>query len=162
MTQTSHKLTVTLPSDLEIAMERTFDAPRRLVFEAFTKPEHLRHWWLGPSSDAVMTVCDIDLRPGGAWRMVIRNADGGEDGFRGEIREVVPPERFTWSFEYEGLPGHISVNATTFDEQDGQTTIRSLVRFDSVEDRDGMLQSGMEYGASISYERLDAYLRTVA
>ena len=72
VTQNSRKLTVTLPSDLEIALERTFDAPRRLVFEAFTRPEHLRHWW-GIGEGSTMPVCDIDLRPGGAWRMVVHH-----------------------------------------------------------------------------------------
>jgi uncharacterized protein YndB with AHSA1/START domain len=158
--ETSSKLTVTLPSDLEIAMTRAFDAPRSLVFDAFTKPEHLRHWW--GLKGSTLPVCEMDLRPGGAWRMVTRGADGNEDGFRGEIREVVPPERFTWTFEWEGLPGHVSVETMHFEEHDGKTTIRALTRFDSVEDRDGMVQSGMEAGAAESYERLDDYLRTLA
>jgi uncharacterized protein YndB with AHSA1/START domain len=157
----SRTVTVTLPSDLEIAMERTFDAPRALVFEAFTKAEHMRHWW--GFKESTFLVCEFDARPGGAWRMVSRGADGGpEHGFRGEIREFVPPERFTWTFEWEGLPGHISVETMSFEEQDGKTTYRSLTRFDTVEDRDGMLQTGMADGANESFEQLDAYLKTLA
>src|SRR5262245_45693837 len=147
-----HKLVVTTPSDREIALERTFDAPRPMVFAAFTRPEHLRHWW--GQRGSTLSVCDVDLRPGGAWRMVIRGADGEENGFRGEFREIVPPEQITWTFEWEGLPGHISVETVTFTEHDGLTTVRGLSSFDTVEDRDGMLRSGMEAGAAESYDRL--------
>jgi uncharacterized protein YndB with AHSA1/START domain len=157
----NRKLTVTVLSDREVALERVFDAPRHLVFEAFTRAEHLRHWW-ELFEGSTMTVCEIDSRPGGGWRMVLRGADGDENGFRGEFREVVPPERVTWTFEWEGLPGHISVETMNFDEQDGQTTVRGVTRFDSVEDRDGMLHSGMESGAAESYEVLDDYLGSMA
>ena len=94
--------------------------------------------------------------------MVIRGADGDENGFRGEFREIVPPERITWTFEWEGLPGHVSVETVTFTERDGQTTVRGVSRFDTVEDRDGMLQSGMETGAAETYDRLEEYLPTLA
>ena len=161
VTKGNHKLSVTLPSDKEIALERVFDAPRHLVFAAFTKAEHLRHWW-GLFPGSTMPVCEIDARPGGAWRMVLRGADGNENGFRGEFREIVPPERVTWTFEWEGLPGHISVDTMSFHEQDGQTTVRGVTRFATVEDRDGMLHSGMESGASESYNQLDEYLTTIA
>ena len=155
-----HELSVTVLSDLEIALERSFDAPRSLVFEAFTKAEHLRHWW-GPKGSTT-SVCDVDARPGGAWRMVVSERDGADQGFRGEFREVVPPERLTWTFEWEGLPGHISVDTLTFSERDGVTTVRGTSRFGTVEDRDGMLQSGMEEGAAETYERLDEYLEELA
>jgi uncharacterized protein YndB with AHSA1/START domain len=159
-TKGNSALTVTLPSDLEIAMERAFNAPRSLVFEAFTKAEHLRHWW--GLKGSTIPVLELDFRPGGAWRIVSREADGSENAFRGEFREVAPPERFTWTFEWEGLPGHITVETVTFEERDGKTIVRTLSSFDNVEDRDGMLQSGMEYGAAESYERLDAYLESLA
>ena len=149
-------LKVTLPSDREIMMTRTFDAPRRFIFEALSKCEHVKHWW-GPRG-FVMTKCELDFRPGGKWRFVVRKPDGGEEAFRGEIREIVPNERVVQTFEWEPLPGHISVETLTLVEQDGKTiyTVRSL--FDSVEDRDGMLQSGMEGGANETMDRLEEYL----
>jgi uncharacterized protein YndB with AHSA1/START domain len=153
------KLTVTLPSDLEIQMSRTFDAPRALVFEAFSSAEHIKNWWGGRS--ASMPVCEMDFRAGGAWRYVTRDPEGREDGFRGEFREIVPPERITWTFEYEGMPGHVTVETMVFSEHEGRTTITTNSVFDSVEDRDGMLQSGMESGAGESYDRLEEYLATL-
>jgi uncharacterized protein YndB with AHSA1/START domain len=145
-------LTVTTPSDREIVMTRVFDAPRALVFEAHSKPEHLRRWW-GPRGHT-LPVCELDFKPGGTYRFVSRGPDGNEDAFRGEYREIVPPERLVYTFEWEGLPGHVSVDTITFVERDGKTTVITTTLFDSVQDRDGMLQSGMEQGASESYDRL--------
>jgi uncharacterized protein YndB with AHSA1/START domain len=137
-------------------MERTFDAPRRLVFEALSKCEHLKHWW-GPRQYELVK-CDLDFRPGGKWRFVQRGPDGTEHAFRGEIREIVPNERVVQTFEYEPFAGHISVETLTLTEKNGKTiwTTRSL--FDSKEDRDGMLQSGMEGGANETMDRLEEYL----
>ena len=90
--------------------------------------------------------------------MVHRGSDGAEFGFHGEFREIVRPERIVWTFEYEGMPGHVSVDTVVFEEHDGKTTLTATSVFDSVEDRDGMLQSGMEGGAAETYERLDEYL----
>jgi uncharacterized protein YndB with AHSA1/START domain len=160
VTGNSSTLNVTLPSEREIVMTRTFDAPRALVFEAFSKPEHISHWW-GPAG-ATMPVCDMDFRPGGKWRYVTHEADGNDYGFHGEFREIVPPERIVWTFEFEGMPGHVSVETMAFNERDGKTTITTTTLFDSVEDRDGMLQSGMETGAAESYNRLEAYLKSLA
>jgi uncharacterized protein YndB with AHSA1/START domain len=160
MANTGSKLSVTLPSDREIELTRTFDAPRALVFDAFTKTEHVPNWW--GLSASKMTVCEMDVRPGGKWRYVSLEADGNEYGFHGEYREVVPPERIVWTFEFEGMPGHVSVETMRFEEQAGKTTVTTTTVFDSVEDRDGMLQSGMETGASESYDRLEAYLKTLA
>ena len=148
-------LKVTLPSDREIVMTRTFDAPRRFVFEALSKCEHLKHWW-GPRRYEVAE-CQLDFRPGGKWRIVHRGPDG-EFGFRGEIREIVPNERVVQTFEYEGMPGHISVETLTLTEKDGKTIYTTRSVFDSKEDRDGMLQSGMEEGANESMDRLEEYL----
>jgi len=145
-------LTVTTPSDREIVMTRVFDAPRALVFEAHSKPEHLRRWW-GPRGHT-LPVCELDFKPGGTYRFVSRGPDGNEDAFRGEYREIVPPERLVYTFEWEGLPGHVSVDTITFVERDGKTTVITTTLFDSIQDRDGMLQSGMEQGASESYDRL--------
>jgi uncharacterized protein YndB with AHSA1/START domain len=155
----SNQLTVTTPSDREIVMTRVFDAPRDLVFEAHTSCEHMSNWW-GPRKYEFAS-CELDFRPGGKWRIVHR-AEGEEDqGFRGEFRDIVRPERIVWTFEWEGMPGHISVDTLTLEEHDGKTTITATSVFDSVEDRDGMLQSGMESGAAETYDRLDEYLEIV-
>jgi uncharacterized protein YndB with AHSA1/START domain len=144
--------TYTTPSDREIGMTRVFNAPRELVYQAYTDPNHVPHWW-GPRR-MTTTVNTMDVRPGGAWRVVQRDPEGNEYGFRGEYREVVPPERLVYTFEFEGMPGHILGETVTFEEQDGKTTVTSTALFDSVEDRDGMLESGMESGAIESWDRL--------
>ena len=155
----SRALTVTTPSDTEIVSTRVFDAPRELVFEAHSSCEHVRNWW-GPRRYEI-SECEMDFRPGGAWRIVHRGADGDIPAFKGEFREIVRPERIVWTFEWEGVPGHVSVQTVEFEEQDGKTVITSTAVFDSKEDRDGMLQSGMEEGAVETYERLDEYLETL-
>jgi len=109
-----------------------------------------------------MPVCEMDVRPGGAWHVVHRDADGDEHGFHGEFREVVPPERLSRTFEYEGMPGHVSLETLTLTEHNGKTTLTMRSLFDSKEDRDGMLESGMEGGANESMERLAEYLETMA
>jgi uncharacterized protein YndB with AHSA1/START domain len=149
-------LSVELPSDTEILMTRTFDAPRHLVFDAFTKPEHLVHWW-GPRG-TTLSECIFDARPGGTWRIVMREANGEQTVFFGEIREVTPPERFVWTFGFEGMPGEPGPEEMTFEEHDGKTTVRSRSTFPDKESRDGLLQSGMEAGAIETYERLDEHL----
>jgi uncharacterized protein YndB with AHSA1/START domain len=156
----SSKLTVTLPSEREITLMREFDAPRELLFEAFTKPEHVAQWW--GQKDSTLVVCDMDFRPGGAWRFVERAADGNEYGFRGQIREIARPERIVQTFEWEGLPGHISVETMVLEDLGGRTRLTVTSAFDSVQDRDGMLQSGMEKGAGESYDRLAEYVRKLA
>ncbi|HEV7768394.1 MAG TPA: SRPBCC family protein [Thermoanaerobaculia bacterium] len=156
----SDKLNVTTPSDLEIVMTRVFDAPRELVFEACTKCEHLRHWW-GPRRFTLKS-CELDVRQGGKWRIVQTGPEGDEYGFRGEYREIVRPEKIVWTFEFEGMPGHISLDTMTLEERDGRTTLTSRSRFDNVEDRDGMIASGMEAGAAETYDRLAEYLPQLA
>jgi uncharacterized protein YndB with AHSA1/START domain len=151
-----NKLQVTTPSDREIVMTRTFDAPRDLVFEAHSSCEHMSRWW-GPRKYEVSS-CDIDFRPGGRWRVVHRGPDGEEYAFRGEYREIVRPERITWTFEFEGFPGNVSVETMTLEEHDGKTTFTATSLYDSVDARDAMLQSGMEEGAQETMERLDEYL----
>jgi uncharacterized protein YndB with AHSA1/START domain len=153
-------LTVSLPSDRQIVLSREFDAPRELVFEAFTRPEHLARWW-GPRGSTVH-IDQHDVRPGGRWRFISRDSDGNEFVFRGEIREVVPPERIVQTFEFEPMPGHISVETLRLEDLGGRTRITVTSQFDSVEDRDGVLQSGMEKGAAESYDRLAEYLQTMA
>jgi uncharacterized protein YndB with AHSA1/START domain len=151
--------TFTTPSEREIGMTRVFNAPRELVFQAHTDPNHVPHWW---GQRRTTTIVDVmDVRPGGAWRFVQRDPEGNEYAFRGEYREVVPPERLVYTFEFEGMPGHILVETVTFEEHDGKTTVSSTALFDSAEDRDGMLESGMESGAIESWDRLEELLDRV-
>jgi uncharacterized protein YndB with AHSA1/START domain len=152
-------MTVSLPSDREIRLTREFDSPRELVFEAFSKPEHLANWY-GPR-DMTIPVLEVDFRPGGAWHMVHRDGAGQEYGFRGEYREIVRPEKIVWTFEYLGWPGHVSVDSMQFEDLGDRTRLVGTSVFDTVEDRDGMLQSGMERGAAESYDRLAEYLLTL-
>ena len=159
MGASGNKLTVTTPSEREILSTRIFDAPRDLVFEAHSSCEHMSHWW-GPRKYEFAS-CEMDFRPGGAWRIVHRGPDGEIPGFRGEFREIVRPERIVWTFEWEGMPGHVSVQTATFEEHDGKTTLTATALFDTTEDRDGMLESGMEEGAADTYDRLDEYLETL-
>src|ERR671930_1017794 len=115
-TRQTGKLPLTVMSDRQIELRRVFDAPRRLVWEALTKPEHLSRWW--GLRGSTLTVDRMDLRPGGGWRFVSRGADGKEDAFRGEYREIVPPERLVQTFEWEGLPGHVSVETLRLEEHE--------------------------------------------
>jgi uncharacterized protein YndB with AHSA1/START domain len=157
MGENGSKLRVTTPSDTEIRMTREFDAPRELVFEAHTSCEHMQNWW-GPRKYKIAD-CEIDFRPGGTWR-VVHQAPGEEHVFSGEYREIVPPEKITWTFEWGGAPGHVSVETLTLEEHDGKTRVTAVSVFDSVEDRDGMMAGGaMEEGAAETYDRLDEYLK---
>jgi uncharacterized protein YndB with AHSA1/START domain len=155
----SNRLTVTTPSDREIVMTRVFDAPRDLVFEAHSSCEHMSQWW-GPRKYEIVG-CEIDFRPGGKWRVVHQGPEGDEFAFRGEYREIVRPERIVWTFEFEGMPGKVSVETLTLEEHDGKTTFTGTSVFDTVEDRDGMLESGMESGAVETMDRLEEYLEVL-
>ncbi len=154
----SSKLTVTTPSDREIVMTRDFDAPRDLVFEAHTSCEHMTNWW-GPRKYQIAS-CDVDFRQGGTWR-IVHTAPGQEHVFSGEYREIARPERIVWTFEWGGMPGHVSVQTATFQEHDGKTGLTSTAVFSTVEDRDGMLAGGAEAGAAESMDRLDEYLEVL-
>jgi uncharacterized protein YndB with AHSA1/START domain len=151
-------LKVTTPSDLEIAMTRVFDAPRRLVFDALTKPELVRQWLLGPPG-WTMPVCEIDLRVGGAYRYVWRHANGREMGMGGVFREIVPQERIicTELFDEAWYAGEALVTNVLV-EQGGKTTLILTSRFGSRETRDAVLKSGMESGVAVSYDRLEQLL----
>jgi uncharacterized protein YndB with AHSA1/START domain len=155
-------LTVTLPSDREIVMTRVFDAPSRLVFEAWTRPEHVPHWF-GPRGHT-LAICDIDLRPGGSYRFVSRDADGSEHPFKGVYREIAPPGRlvYTQIYDAEGWSNRESVITVTLEEHEGRTTMTCHSQFESVQDRDAMLEAGMERGASEGFDRLDELLQTMA
>ncbi|HSW96087.1 MAG TPA: SRPBCC family protein [Patescibacteria group bacterium] len=152
-TASKFDLTVTRVSDTELQLTREFDAPRDLVWKAMTEPALISRWW-GPRKYRTV-VDELDARPGGKWRMRNIAADGGEHAFRGEFREVVHLERIVWTFEYEPLPGHISVEEMTLTERDGRTLLTVRNQFSSKEDLEGMVNSGMESGARESYERLD-------
>ena len=147
------------PGKQEIIITREFDAPRELVFKAFTDPE-LYVQWLGPRG-LTMTLEKFEPRNGGSWRYIQKDADGNEYAFHGVIHEVLPPERIIDTFEFEGLPekGHVILEMARFEELPGsRTKLTSQSVFLSLADRDGMLQSGMEEGVNDSYERLDELL----
>ena len=152
--------TLTLPSDQEIVMERVFNAPRELVFKAHTDPNLIAKWW-GPRRYTT-TVDKMDVRVGGVWRFVQHDANGNEYAFNGVYREIVPPERLSYTFEFEGTPGHIINETLTFEDLGGKTRLTVTGSFESAEDRDGMLHSGMEEGANESYERLAELLASLA
>ena len=152
----AHQMTLTFLSDREVAVTHDFDAPRSLVFEAITGCEHMKRWW-GPRGFDLL-VCEIDLRPGGAYRFVQRSPDGGIHPFKGVYREIVAPERVVFTQIYEPLADHEVTVTNTFSERDGRTTLTQHLLFDSVEARDGMIASGMEWGEAQSFERLDELL----
>ncbi|MEA2499375.1 MAG: hypothetical protein QOH26_1780 [Actinomycetota bacterium] len=155
----SSELMITTPSEREIVMTREFNAPRHLVFEAHTSCDHMSRWW-GPRKYEVVG-CEIDFRPGGKWRIVHRGPDGEEYAFHGEFREIVPPERIVRTFEFEGFPGSVSVETLTLEEHDGKTTFTGKSVYKTVEERDGMLASGMSEGATETMERLAEYLEVL-
>jgi uncharacterized protein YndB with AHSA1/START domain len=140
-------------------MTRVLNAPRALVFKAHTDPNLIPKWW--GRRGYTTTVDKLDLRVGGKWRFVQRDPDGNEYAFNGVYREIVPPERLSYTFEFEGMTGHVLIETLTFEEQDGKTRLTVTGLYQSVEDRDGMLQSGMEEGANESYEQLAELLATL-
>ncbi|HEY6324990.1 MAG TPA: SRPBCC family protein [Candidatus Cybelea sp.] len=147
------RLEVTTPSEREIRVTRTFDAPAELVFECHTKPEYLKKWLLGPPGWSLPT-CDVDLRVGGRYRYVWRNdADGNEFGVQGAFREIERPRRIVHTESMQGAPGE-ALCTTTFEESGPQTRFTLTMLFDSREARDGALESGMTEGMSVSYDRM--------
>ena len=156
MTQQQAQTHVAAEGDREIVTERVFDAPRELVFKAFTDPELIPEWW-GPR-DTETTVDKMDCRTGGDYRFVHSNSDGSETAFRGTFREVTPPERVAWTFEWDGMPGYVSVDITEFEDLGDQTRVTTRSLFFLPEERDGMLEAGMESGLQESYDRLDTVL----
>lgn len=159
---TAHRVGTTIfttPSDQEVVTTRVFDAPRRLVWEAWTSPEHLPHWMLGPEG-WTMPVCEIDLRPGGAYRFVWRRPDGAEMGISGAYQEVTPPERLVATEAWDGWTE--TLNTLVLSEEDGKTTITNTVRYPSKEARDAALQTGMKEGLSQGLDRLAEYLQAMA
>jgi len=158
----SGTLKVTAHGDREIVMVRTLDAPRTLVFDAFTKPELVRQWLLGPPGWS-MPVCEIDLRVGGSYRYVWRHTNGNEMGMGGVYREIVRPERIvsTEKFDQAWYPGE-AVGSLLLVEQGGKTTVTHTVQYDSRETRDAVLKSPMESGVAAGYDRLEKLLESQA
>jgi uncharacterized protein YndB with AHSA1/START domain len=144
-------LKVTLSSDSEIVMTRVFDAPRHLVYDAFSKPELLKRWF-GPRGWS-LSVCEVDPRVGGGFRFVLRGPGGRELGMRGVYRELAPPKRSVHMESFDDFPGESQVTAV-FTEQEGKTTLTVTVLYPSKEVRDIVLKSGMEHGAAESYDKL--------
>ena len=152
--------TISLPSDRETLISRVFDAPAALVWDAITKPEHVRRWYGLRAME--MTVCEIDLRPGGKWRYAQTAPGGGDEfAFSGEYREIDAPNRLVSTEEFEAMPGTGYLVTVTLTEVDGKTTLTSHLQYQKQEHRDGHLQSGMEVGMNETYQRLDELLTTM-
>ena len=144
---------VTLPTDTQILVTRDFDAPRHLVYRAWTTPELIRRWWSGDRGE--VTVAEVDLRVGGTWRYVMTANGGFEVAFHGEYREIVPNERIVSTEVYEGMPDGEAVETLTFTERDGRTTLSILVQHASRKDRDAHIDSGMEGGMQEAMDHLE-------
>jgi len=140
------------PGGREIVITAVFDAPREHVFRAYIDPNLVPRWW-GLKTHTT-TVDAMGVRPGGVWRLVPRDPDGNEFAFKGVYHSVVPPERLVRTSEFEGKPGRVSLETATFEEHDDKTTVTTIAIFQTVEDRDGVLQSGMEEGVTETTDRL--------
>jgi uncharacterized protein YndB with AHSA1/START domain len=148
--------TVTLPTDTQILITREFDAPKHLVYRAWTTPELVKRWWHANRGE--VTLAEIDLRVGGMWRYVSRSEDGFEVGFHGEYREIVPNERLVTTEVYEGIPDadeHAALDTLTLTESDGRTTLTVLVEHPTKEGRDAHINSGMEAGMQDAMDLLE-------
>jgi uncharacterized protein YndB with AHSA1/START domain len=145
--------TVTLPADEQILITREFDAPRHLVYKAWTTPELVRRWWSGHRGE--MTVCEIDLRVGGTWRYAMVANEGFEVAFHGEYSEIVPNERLVSTEVYEAFPDGEALDTLTLTEADGRTTLTVLVEHQSKEHRDMHIESGMEVGMQEAMDLLE-------
>ncbi len=154
MTKDSRTKFTAEPGKQEIVVTRIFDAPREKVFKASMDPKLIPQWW-GPKRFTTK-VDKMDVRPGGVWRFVHRDAEGNEYAFHGMYHEIVPNERVVDTFEFEGMPGHVSLETMTLEEQDGKTELTTRSVFQSVEDRDGMVGSDMEEGVAETMDRLAA------
>jgi uncharacterized protein YndB with AHSA1/START domain len=148
------KLELTVkPNSQEIVMTRVFDAPRERVFEAYVNADQVEKWWGGKLFKT--TIDKFDARTGGEWRMV-QTDDNGEYAFHGSFHEVAPHERIIQTFEFEGMPepGHVALETAKFEDEDGKTRVTTTSVFQSVTDRDGMIEAGMETGASSAWDAL--------
>jgi uncharacterized protein YndB with AHSA1/START domain len=150
----SNSFRVTTPSDREITLTRLFDAPRHLVWEAMSKPEHVRRWWGALDEQHSMSVCEIDFRVGGAWHFVGRGPRG-EYGFHGVYHEIAEPERVVFTEIYDPFPGDGSLVTSVLTEEGGKTRLTVTALYPSQEVRDMVIKTGMEKGAAICYDRLE-------
>ena len=144
---------VTLPTDTQILIEREFNAPRHLVYKAYTTPDLIKRWWSGDRGE--VTLAEVDLRVGGRWRYVMTANPGFEVGFHGKYREIVPNERLVTTEVYEGMPEGEAVVTHTFSEKDGRTTLTILMQLPSQADRDAVINSGMEGGMQEAMDHLE-------
>jgi uncharacterized protein YndB with AHSA1/START domain len=156
----SRSAKVTLPTDTQILITRDFDAPRELVYKAYTTPELIRRWWSAGRGE--MTVAEVDLRVGGAWRYVMVTPDGVEVAFHGEYREIVPNERIVSTEVYEPFPDAGALDTLTLTESDGRTTLEILVEHQLKEHRDGHIESGMEDGLQDALDLLEGVARSLS
>jgi uncharacterized protein YndB with AHSA1/START domain len=156
-TRNSESFKVTTPSEQEVQLTRLFNAPRELVFEAMTRPEHVKQWWGRLGEGYSVPVCEIDFRVGGQWRFVNRHPKG-EAAFHGEYREISPPGRVVFTEIFEEFPDTVTVVTAELSEENGKTRLTATVRYPSLEVRDMVIASGMARGAGISYDRLEDLL----
>ena len=150
----SETFKVTTPSDTEIGLTRLFDAPRHLVFEAMSKPEHIKRWWGNLGAGYSVPICEVDLRVGGKWRFVNRHPKGDAD-FYGEYREIQAPDRIVFTEIFAPFPDAPSLVTATLSDENGKTRLNVISKYPSKEVRDMVLSTGMEKGAALSYDRLD-------
>ncbi|MEO8395826.1 MAG: SRPBCC family protein [Chloroflexota bacterium] len=152
--------TLTMPSARELVITHEFNAPRKLVYEALTQPEHAKHWY-GPR---VMTMisCEMDVRVGGTWRYVVRAPDGSDHAFSGEYHEIIPLERIVSTERYEPMWEHEYLATMTLEDRGGKTFLRNVLSYKSQDDRDGHVNSGMEPGMRETYQRLDELLAAMS
>jgi uncharacterized protein YndB with AHSA1/START domain len=150
----SDTFTVTTPSEREIRMTRLFNAPRHLVWEAMSKPEHIKRWWGCLGTGYSVPVCEVDLRPGGKWRFVNRHPKG-EAEFYGEYREIVPPERVVFTEIFAPFPDAGSLVTAVLTEENDKTRLTVTAQYPSLEVRDMVIGTGMAKGAAASYDRLE-------
>ena len=156
----SGKAVVTLPTDKQILIEREFDAPKELVYKAYTTPELIKRWWAGKRGE--VTLVEVDLRVGGGWRYVMNASSGDfEVGFHGEYREIVPNERLVSTEVYEGMPDAEALDILTLTEENGRTKLSILVEHQTQEHRDGHIESGMEGGMQESMDALEEVAKSL-
>jgi uncharacterized protein YndB with AHSA1/START domain len=153
MATTTHSAEVTLPSDTEILITREFDAPKHLVWKAYTTPELIKRWWGG--GHGTVTSAEVDLRVGGSWRYVLTANEGFEVGFHGEFREIEAPERLVNTEVYEGAPEGMGVITTTLTESGGRTTLTQRCDYGDRKVRDAVIDSGMEGGMQESFDEME-------
>jgi uncharacterized protein YndB with AHSA1/START domain len=155
---TEHKLEVTKTSERELRITRVFDAPREKVWQCFSNPKLLAQWW---GRGNKLEIERFEFEKGGHWRFD-EHAEGESHGFEGRFREIVPMERISWTFEWDGLPGYPSIDTIVFEDLgDGRTRVVNIGMFFTAEEMDGMLESGMEGGLAESYAALDRLLVTL-